>query len=311
MEYPAEVPTAAEGFLDPKALATFGRRAEDAGFDAIALSEHPAPSAKWRAGGGHDTFDLAAALGFLASATTRIRLMSHLYVLPFRTPYLAAKSLTTVDILSGGRLIAGVGAGYLRSEFSALGVAFEDRAALLDRHLEALVEIWTNPDTPVSGPGFAATGPLWLQAPTQRPHPPIWIGGNSAAARRRVVAHGNGWCPVVSPPSVSASIRTATIEDVPALSRAIRGLSDDLERAGRDPSTIDVQVEAPHIIAADPDSVRRGREQVEELAEAGVTWLVVHLDASSMRAAEESLIAFAENVIAPQRATTGEMNNVC
>ncbi|MBM7369247.1 TIGR03619 family F420-dependent LLM class oxidoreductase [Gordonia hydrophobica] len=310
MTYPSEEENAAEGFLDPAVLASLGGLAESSGFDGIALSEHPAPSAKWRASGGHDTLDLAVALGFLSAATSRIRLQSLLYVLPFHTPYLAAKALTTIDILSGGRLIAGVGAGYLRSEFSALGVPFEDRAALLDSHLDALVKIWTTPAEPVSGPDFTAVGPMWLQPPEQRPYPPIWIGGNSAAARRRVVAHGNGWCPIIAPPSMSASIRTSTIEDVPALSRAIRALSDDLERAGRDPSSVDIQVEAPLIDADDPAAVRRGQEQIEELAAAGVTWLIVHLDPSSPQAAEQSLLAYGQNVIAPQRAGTKETPHV-
>ena len=126
-----------------------------------------------------------AALSFMAAVTGRIRLQTNLYVLPFRNPYLAAKALGSLDILSGGRLIAGIGAGYLKSEFSALGVDVARRAELLDEGLAALHSIWTEPGQPVSGTGFRAMAPVWLQQPVQQPHPPIWIGGNGAAALGR------------------------------------------------------------------------------------------------------------------------------
>ena len=188
-------------------------RAEAAGFSAIALSEHPAPSLKWRRNGGHDTLDPIAALSFMAAVTTDIKLMTNLYVLPFRNPYLSAKSLGSLDILSAGRLIAGVGAGYLRSEFAALGVDVNDRAQLLDEALAALRSIWTDPETPVSGKGFTATSPMWLQPPVQRPHPPIWIGGNTAAAIRRVVQYGSGWMPIIAPAGMASAIGTAAVEN--------------------------------------------------------------------------------------------------
>jgi alkanesulfonate monooxygenase SsuD/methylene tetrahydromethanopterin reductase-like flavin-dependent oxidoreductase (luciferase family) len=154
--------------------------------------------------------------------------MTNLYVLPFRNPYLVAKTLTTLDVMSAGRLIAGVGAGYLRSEFSALGVDFDQRAGLLDSGLDALVRIWTRPDRPVDGEGFAAIAPLWLSPPVQKPHPPIWIGGNSRAARRRGVQLGQGWMPVIAPPSMASSIRTAVIDSHAKFGQAVEELRAEL-----------------------------------------------------------------------------------
>lgn len=92
LEYPSEIPDAAPGFLAPDVIRRLAVQAEECGFDAIAFSDHPAPSIKWRRAGGHDTVDPAAALSYVAADTRRIRLLTNLYVLPFRNPYLAAKT---------------------------------------------------------------------------------------------------------------------------------------------------------------------------------------------------------------------------
>src|SRR5262245_16318537 len=96
LEYPSEIPTADPAFLQPEVMQSVVTRAETAGFSAVAISEHPAPSVKWRRNGGHDTLDPIAALSFMAGVTQQLRLMTYLLVLPFRSPYLAAKSLTSL-----------------------------------------------------------------------------------------------------------------------------------------------------------------------------------------------------------------------
>ncbi|OYN81842.1 LLM class F420-dependent oxidoreductase [Mycolicibacterium sphagni] len=298
LEYPSELPTAPDDFLEPQVIRDVAARAEAAGFSAIALSEHPAPSLKWRRGGGHNTLDPIAALSFMAAVTTDIKLMTNLYVLPFRNPYLSAKSLGSLDILSAGRLIAGVGAGYLRSEFAALGVDVDDRAQLLDEALAALRSIWTDPETPFSGMGFTATGPMWLQPPVQRPHPPIWIGGNSAAALRRVVDHGSGWMPIIAPAGMASAIGTAALEDAGQFGVRLARLRDALADAGRDPLSVDVQVICPWIDVDDDSSLRQAADVLGELAAHGANWAVAHVEADTPQAATDYLDAFGEAVIA-------------
>lgn len=298
LEYPSELPTAPDDFLRPEVIRDVSKRAEAAGFSAIALSEHPAPSLKWRQSGGHDTLDPIAALSFMAGVTTDIKLMTNLYVLPFRNPYLSAKSLGSLDILSAGRLIAGVGAGYLRSEFAALGVDVDDRSRLLDEALAALRSIWTDPETPVSGEGFTATGPMWLQPPVQRPHPPIWIGGNTTAAIRRVVQHGNGWMPLIAPAGMASAIGTAALEDATQFGARIAQLRDGLADAGRDPLSVDVQVICPWIDLDDPCSLQQAADVLGELAGHGANWAVAHVDKASPSAAIDYIDAFGEVVIA-------------
>ncbi|NDZ97477.1 TIGR03619 family F420-dependent LLM class oxidoreductase [Streptomyces sp. SID6673] len=297
LEYPSELPSAPDDFLNPHVIRDVVVQAEQSRFAGVALSEHPAPSSKWRANGGHNTLDPIAALSFMAGVTTDITLMTNLYVLPFRTPYLSAKALGSLDLVSGGRLVAGVGAGYLRSEFSAVGVAFERRAELLDEALAALRAIWTDPETPVRGDDFAATGPVWLQRPTQNPHPPIWIGGNSRAAMRRVVDHGDGWMPLIVDSAMASAIRTATIATPDDFSDALGELRRRLTDAGRDPAGIDVQVVCPPTDLDDSASVRAARDFLADLGRRGATWAVVHIDGSSPQAAVNYLKRFGEMFI--------------
>ncbi|WP_166903941.1 LLM class F420-dependent oxidoreductase [Mycobacterium sp. DL440] len=292
LEYPSELPTAPDDFLQPEVIRAVATQAEAAGFSAVALSEHPAPSVKWRNNGGHNTLDPIAALSFMAAATTHIRLMTNLYVLPFRNPYLSAKALGSLDLISGGRLIAGVGAGYLRSEFSAVGVDIERRAELLDEALTSLLAIWTDPETPITGTDFAAVGTVFLQPPVQRPHPPIWIGGNGKAAIRRVVEHGNGWMPIIAAPGMASAMRTATIENTEQFGATVQQLRERLADAGRDPLSIDIQVVCPYTDLEDETSLRRAREVLAELAGHGATWAVVHVDGSSPQSALDYIKAF-------------------
>jgi probable F420-dependent oxidoreductase len=294
LEYPSDVPDAHPSVFTGAALAQISRRAEAGGFEAVCLADHPAPSAKWYRNGGHDTFEPVVALAFAAAATTTLKLMTNLLVLPFRNPYLATKELTTLDTLSGGRLVAGVGAGYLRSEFAALGVDFDRRAELFDEAIDALCRIWTDPPTPVAGADFAATGEMRLQRPAQSPHPPVWIGGNSAAARRRVTQFGSGWCPVIADAGMSAAIRTSVIHGVEAFGAAVDALGEQLERAGRSLSEIEIQVEAPAVDLDDDASVARWHRDVDRLREAGATSLCVHADARSLAAAEEFIDGYRE-----------------
>lgn len=297
LEYPSELPTAPDDFLQPEAIRAVATAAETAGFSAVALSEHPAPSVKWRNNGGHNTLDPIAALSFMAAATSHIRLMTNLYVLTFRNPYLSAKALGSLDLISAGRLIAGVGAGYLRSEFSAVGVNIDRRAELLDEALTALRSIWSDPEKPVTGADFAAVGDIWLQQPAQRPHPPIWIGGNGAAAVRRVVEHGDGWMPIIAPAGMASSMRTMAIENAKQFGATVERLHNRLADVGRDPLSVDIQVVCPHTDLDDEASLRHARDTLAELAEYGATWAVVHVDGSSPQAALDYIKAFGETMI--------------
>ncbi|MCU1602245.1 MAG: hypothetical protein JWO22_2954 [Frankiales bacterium] len=298
MRFTVQHPMAHAGYdpalLEPDAVGRLVTTAEACGFDAFAFTEHPAPSDKWLRSGGHDTLDPMAALAFCAALTSRIRLLTYLLVAPYRNPLLSAKELATVDLLSGGRLTVGLGAGYLRSEFAALGVDFNERAALLDEAVEVWRGVWSTDSFSYEGRHFTAAGQTARPRPVQHPHPPLWIGGNSRRARERVVAYGSGWTPLLVDGQVSDTIGTAALSTPADLAVAVDELRASLAAAGRD--MVDVQVEwgRTNRMSADP---AQARDLVDELAAAGATWVVVTPAQGSLEEALTSIEAYAENVV--------------
>jgi probable F420-dependent oxidoreductase len=315
VEYPIEHGPYAAGFLDPDVLIRFAQEAEAAGFDAIAFSEHPAPSRKWVATGGHDTFDPLAALAFCAAATTRIRLMTHLLVLPYHNPPQVAKTLATVDVLSGGRLVVAAGVGYLRSEYAAVGVDFDERNALFDEAVAAIDAAWSGEPYSFRGTHFHAVDQVLRPRPVQQPRPPLWIGGNSPLSRRRVVRYGQGWSPMLTAPGTAGVFRSTAMESLDQLADAVDDLTTRFREAGRDPATLEVQLVAPS--AAEPggpgepgspggggSSMAATAEHVEQLrryAKAGVTSTFVRVTGESTDAALAAVWDYGTQVIAPGR----------
>lgn len=299
VEHPVSRPGCDPALYGPAGLSAFARAAEEAGFAALGFPEHPAPSLKWLRAGGHATLDPIAALGFVAACTTRITIMPYLMVLPYRNPLLAAKSLVSLDVLSGGRLVVGAGGGYLRSEFGALGVEFEERGALFDETLEVLRRICTEEEFRYEGRHFTARGATMSPGPVQRPHPPIWIGGNGRNMRRRAARFAQGWSPLLTTPELAATARTSSITSVAELAGAVEEVRDRAAEAGRDPATIAVQVQSPYSQALGAAvSAEQVLDHVGELSEAGVTQFVTTTPSSSTAAAVDGLARFGEEIIA-------------
>src|ERR1700675_2607244 len=142
----------AEEFVTGEAVMACARAAEDAGFDACFVTDHPAPDVKWLAGGGHPALDPFVALSVAAAATTRLRGQTHILVLPYRNPLLTAKSVLSLDVLSGGRVILGVAPGYLKPEFGALGVEFDERNELTDEAIDVMRRVGPEGEIEATGP---------------------------------------------------------------------------------------------------------------------------------------------------------------
>ncbi len=177
-------------FVSGEGLARFSRAAEAAGFDGIAFTDHPAPSDKWLNAGGHDALDPFAALPYVAAVTERIRLIPNIVVLPYRNPFHVAKSAATIDVLSGGRFTLSVATGYLRSEYRALGVDFEQRNELFDEALEAMRGVWTTDQYSFEGSGYTAKEISVNPKPCTHPDLDRWQQrpdpASGRAARRRL-----------------------------------------------------------------------------------------------------------------------------
>ena len=222
-------------------IAKVAAAAEAAGIHGFGFTDHPAPSQRWLEAGGHDALDPFVAMGYAAARTTTLRLIPNIVVLPYRNPFVVAKSGATLDLLSGGRFTLAVGVGYLKREFAALGVDFDERAELFDEALDVIRAIWTTDDVDFDGKHFSARGITAHPRPVSDPHPPIWIGGNTGAARRRVADKGDGWCPFrgAGRPRPRPRARRRSIR-VEALADGIDDLHRRLDKAGRDASTIDI-----------------------------------------------------------------------
>jgi probable F420-dependent oxidoreductase len=196
------------GLVSGAGIAAVASAAEAAGFSGFGFTDHPAPTQRWLEAGGHDALDPFVAMGFAAAHTTTLRLIPNIVVLPYRNPFVVAKAGATLDLLSGGRFTLAVGTGYLRSEFAALGVDHTERNELFDEALEVIEAVWTGDDVTVEGRRFSARGITAHPRPVSVPRPPIWIGGNSAAARQRVAARGDGWAPFPAPAVLARTART-------------------------------------------------------------------------------------------------------
>jgi probable F420-dependent oxidoreductase len=246
------------------------RAAEDAGFDAVFVTEHPFPGDDWLAHGGHHAIDPFVALSFAAAATTRVRVQTNLLIPAYRNPFLAAKAVASLDALSGGRVILGLGAGYLTPEFEALGVDMGERNDLTDEAIGAMRAAWAGTSVVGEGRHWRADGNTMLPRPVQPGGPPIWIGGNSGRAMRRAVELGDGWVPMLAPAKLSSRVRSRPLTSVADLGERVAEAREYAASIGR---------ERPFEVAfspiwkwsrPDPEPVVAG---AAELAAAGVGWL--------------------------------------
>jgi probable F420-dependent oxidoreductase len=195
--------------------------------------------------------DVVATLAFAAGITTRVRLSSSVLVLPYRNPVVLAKELASIDVLSGGRLLLGVAAGWLKEEFDMIGVPFAERGRRTDEAIAVLRALWTEPRVTFHGRFTQLDDAMFFPKPVQQP-PPIWIGGGSPAALRRVARLGDGWIAAPRP----------SLEALAADITTIRRLAAE---AGRDPAAIGVSA------AGGAQSIDELLARLPELEKIGVT----------------------------------------
>ncbi len=174
-------------------MVAIAHRAEAVGFSYLAVSDHIVMSSEMREAMGARWCEGVAAIAFLAGATRSIRVYNSVLVLPYRDPLILAKQISTLELMSGGRVILGVGIGHLEREFEVLGVPRSRRGAITDEYLEAIDTLWTRDEPAFSG-RFAAFDGIVFEPRPSRPVP-VWVGGNSPAALARAARHGDGWVP--------------------------------------------------------------------------------------------------------------------
>jgi probable F420-dependent oxidoreductase len=232
----------------PEAIEALVRRGEALGFSSTMIADHvvfpvtitsryPYTVSGAFPGGG-DALEQLALMAFVAGKSTTLRLVTSVMILPHRNPVVTAKALATIDVLSGGRVTVGVGVGWLREEFQALGAPdFDRRGAVSDEYLRIFKTLWTESPASFSGQFYRFEAIRCLPLPVQKPHPPIWVGGHSKVALRRAARFGDGWHPVGANPAV------------PLRPAELRASLDELyrltEAEGRDPKALTISYKAP------------------------------------------------------------------
>src|SRR4029077_7534050 len=230
-----------------EAYQAIARAAERAGFDFLSVSDHIvvpadlksaypyAPGGVFGAAEHGHCLEQLATIAFLAGVTERLRLLTSVLVVHHRPPILAPQLLATTAVLSHGRLIVGAGAGWMQEEFALLEVPFEARGSLTDEYLEAFRELWMKDRPAYQGKHVRFAEVLFYPKPLQKPHPPIWIGGESPAALRRAIKLGDAWYP-------GNNNQQRPLDTPPRLAVAIAAARAQCERSGRDPARLGISL---------------------------------------------------------------------
>ena len=313
MEYGFYLPNSGAG-AEPDALADIAKQGDRLGFYCMVMPDHILQPnqvdstypysltgdilAAGQSGDGEWPEQITT-LAYLAGVTERIRLVTSVMIIPYRNPILTAKMLSTLDMLSKGRLILGAGVGWMEEEFELLDAPpFAERGAVTNEYLRAFIELWTKDNPKFEGKYVNFSDITFLPKPVQKPYPPIWIGGQSKPAIRRAAQIGDCWHPV-------GAIPAAPLEPE-ELAENLVLLRDYADKAGRDPSPIQVSVKAPLYDAGDSNGPRRRftgsadavRQDVQTYSDVGVTHLIFDFRTGEPKQTEDRMARFAEEVMA-------------
>ncbi|MDH3714251.1 MAG: LLM class F420-dependent oxidoreductase [Gammaproteobacteria bacterium] len=300
----------------PECIAALATRAEELGFAHLAAPDHIivpklidstypySASGEWPGQASGDCFDQFSVLSYAAAITSKPRLVTSVTVIPHRGAVETAKLVSTIDVLSHGRMTLGVGAGWLQEEFEAVGAPpFAKRGRVTNEYLEACKILWTEDDPRYNGEYVSFANISFLPKPVQQPHPPIWVGGESPAALRRTVRYGDAWYPIGNNPRHLLDTRERFADGV----RRLHALAQENDR---DPDTITLTYFSnwfDETRTADTDSGQRmlltgsaGQiaEDIGALGEFGVRHLVLNFQRETLERSLDSMQHFAD-VIRP------------
>jgi probable F420-dependent oxidoreductase len=303
MDFGLTIPTRGP-LATPEGIETIVRRAEEQGFAHLSVSDHVvvprsiesrypySASGAWPGASSGACLEQFTLLAWLAAISHKPRLITAVAVIPYRGAVHTAKIAATIDVLSHGRMVLGAGAGWLKEEFEALNApAFEERGRVTDEWLQAFKILWTEEDPRFEGRHLRFADVSFMPKPVQKPHPPIWVGGESPAALRRTARYGDTWFPIGNNPRHPLDTVARFKEGVQRLNRAA-------EQSGRDPQgiglayyagwfdetrTIQLDDGQRHLLSG---SAAQIAEDIAALGELGVTDLVLNLQRDTL---EQSL----------------------
>ena len=238
----------------PENLVRVAQRAEELGYNSLWVTErllypvnpqtpYPAtPDGSLPEAYKH-SLDPIGTLTFATAHTRKIRLGTSVLDIPYYNPVLLARQLTAVDVLSGGRLSVGLGQGWSKDEYEAVGASFKNRGARADEFLQVLQAIWTTDPVEFQGKFFKISKSIILPKPVQKPHPPIYLAAYAPTALKRIARYANGWNPVGIP--------------VEGMEQMMQGIKAMAKEAGRDPSLLEMIVRGNVVITEKPLGMER------------------------------------------------------
>lgn len=314
MEFGFTIPT--RGPLSTRqGISEIVRKGEALGFTHGTVSDHIvvprdvasrypySDSGEWPGGRVGEHLEQLSLLSFLAGVTETLRLVTAIMVVPYRNPILTAKALATADVLSEGRITVGCGAGWMEEEFEALDTPpFAERGRVTDEFLRIFKTIWTEDSPEFAGDYSRFSNVSVLPHPEQKPHPPLWIGGESAPALRRTARLGDGWFPIGNNPRFP-------LNTVALYRAALDRLHGLIEAEGRDPATVALGYSANWVYGRDaltlPDGARHAftgsadqlLEDIDAFGALGLRHLIVNFQSSDLNATIERMEGFAEDVM--------------
>lgn len=288
-------------FLLPEAVVEVARLVERLGFDGGNVTDHPCPTGRWLDSGGHYAHDPFVMLSFVAAATTRLRLQTGILVLPYRNPFITARAVATLDLYSRGRVTLGLGAGYLKGEYRALGVDFERRNEIMDEYLKALKLALSSDEFSFQGTGYEALGNRTKPGPVQKPHPPLLVGGNSKRAIRRAAELADGWYPFFTSAQLSNTARTASMAGEEDLASGLAYLREHCEKVGR--QTPPLIVLGSIVSPGEKPGPAELIDKIGQFGEMGVSGCAIGLHGRTRMEWCDNAQSFAENVLSklPER----------
>lgn len=273
-------------------LAAICRKADEGGFFYVAVCDHVAVPRAAAERMQTTWYDTVATLSWIAGTTEHVRLLSHVFVLAYRHPLVTAKAFATLDELSGGRAILGVGAGHVEGEFDLLGVDFGDRGAITDEAIDAVRAALDEEFASFSGPHWQADGEAGQRPRPHQEHLPIWVGGSSKPALRRAARRGDGWLPQGTP--------RAEMPD------AIAYIAEHRAEAGRAEDPIDIGIIVEPCYIGEPGwdvggftrtgSPRAIADSLTSLTDLGVHHVQVRFRSRSLQELLDQMDAFREDV---------------
>lgn len=291
----------------PESIKRIAVRAEELGFYAMEMGDHIVIPESIRSTYPYTQDgkvpdwqgwnEQVSTLSFLAGMTSRIRVVTAVLVLPYRSPVLASKMLATIDSLSGGRLIAGMGVGWMKEEFEALDAPpFNERGRVADEYIKLFKAMWTA-DTPAFHGDYADIGAVkFLPRPAQRPYPPIWVGGESPAAMRRAATEGDAWYPIGSNP-------TYPLRTLAQLRAAVGRLRAVSKQVGRK-RTLGVSFVSPRFEVRDNDvpelfvgTAKKIASEIRECEKIGVSYVSFDLSAGTLEETLSRMKSFSKDMI--------------